>query len=622
MKPSIGECHHPYTGKPLQIDLPRLLETRLLVQSNSGGGKSWLQRRLLEQTAGHVQQIVIDTEGEFSTLREKFDYVICAPSGADAIATPDTAALLSRRLRETRVSAIVDIYDLKMPDRRRFVRLFLEELIDAPKSMWHPALVDVDEAHLYCPEKGEAESASAMIDLASRGRKRGLCAIFATQRLSKLHKDAAAELLNKLVGRTGLDVDVKRAADELGLSYKDAMQTLRNLEPGEFFAFGPALSKTITKVTVGSVQTKHPKSGDRQLSAPPAPSEKIKKVLAELADLPKEAEHEARTLAEVKAENTRLKREITTVQKQADPVATERAVQRARQETEQEHKANSLKLQRQFDRLKALAEETMQFIVKITADETLLKEGVDPETMGKAMKIAVDEIRRQVDARFESQRRLLENYRRQGARLFKEMESFLDGARVPIDVSVSKQEPVVVSVKPHAPVRSASVKIGSGDGDKSLTPMDRAILTVLAQLGEDGCRAKKLVLLAGYTLNGSTRNTFSKLRRLGLIVGDNTESMNITQEGLDALGAYNPLPLAGRDLVSYWLNRKMLTPMDRSILTALITNPDGLAAEPLCAEAGYTLNGSTRNSFSKLRTAGLIVGKNTDVMRASEELLA
>jgi uncharacterized protein len=42
----------------IAVDVPRLLETRMLVQSNSGGGKSWALRRLLEQTAPFVQQIV------------------------------------------------------------------------------------------------------------------------------------------------------------------------------------------------------------------------------------------------------------------------------------------------------------------------------------------------------------------------------------------------------------------------------------------------------------------------------------------------------------------------------------------------------------------------------------
>ena len=34
------------------IDLDSLLNTRLLVQANSGGGKSWLLRRILEQSHG------------------------------------------------------------------------------------------------------------------------------------------------------------------------------------------------------------------------------------------------------------------------------------------------------------------------------------------------------------------------------------------------------------------------------------------------------------------------------------------------------------------------------------------------------------------------------------------
>ncbi len=43
-----------------KLDVPRLLETRLLIQANSGGGKSWALRRILEQTAKQCQQIIID----------------------------------------------------------------------------------------------------------------------------------------------------------------------------------------------------------------------------------------------------------------------------------------------------------------------------------------------------------------------------------------------------------------------------------------------------------------------------------------------------------------------------------------------------------------------------------
>ncbi|MEG3598617.1 MAG: DUF87 domain-containing protein, partial [Pseudomonadota bacterium] len=44
-------------GKPVEFDIEELLATRLLVQGNSGSGKSHLLRRLLEESAGMVQQV-------------------------------------------------------------------------------------------------------------------------------------------------------------------------------------------------------------------------------------------------------------------------------------------------------------------------------------------------------------------------------------------------------------------------------------------------------------------------------------------------------------------------------------------------------------------------------------
>src|SRR6266480_1776057 len=114
----------------VDIDLGILLDTRLLIQSNSGGGKSWLLRRLLEQSHGRVQQIVIDLEGEFATLREKYDYVLAGKEG-DTPAEPRSAHLLAKKLLELNVSAIIDLYELHYQDRKQFVRLFLESMINA-----------------------------------------------------------------------------------------------------------------------------------------------------------------------------------------------------------------------------------------------------------------------------------------------------------------------------------------------------------------------------------------------------------------------------------------------------------------------------------------------------------
>ena len=129
------------SGGPLRMNLPKLIDTRLLIQANSGGGKSWMLRVLIERAAPHVQTIVLDSEGEFVSLREKFDFVLASKDEGEVPADPRAAALLARKLMELRVSAVIDLYDLELRQRREFVRLFLDSLLNLPKSLWSPALL-------------------------------------------------------------------------------------------------------------------------------------------------------------------------------------------------------------------------------------------------------------------------------------------------------------------------------------------------------------------------------------------------------------------------------------------------------------------------------------------------
>ncbi len=303
------------TQKPFQIDLPILLESRLLVQSNSRGGKSYFLRKLLEQTHGKVQQIVIDIEGEYSTLREKFDYLLVGQDG-DIPIQVRSAELLAKKLLETKVSAILDLYELKSYERISFVKNFLEAMIDSKKHLWHPVLVIVDEAHIFCPEakSGQAESTSAVIELASRGGKRGYCAVLATQRPAKLHKDASAECNNKFIGRASQDIDMKRGSAELGFTTREQMLSLRKLKPGEFYAFGTAIFPDVQKVKIDKVQSTHPESGSGKIYSAPQATDKIKNILKKLVDLPQKAEEElkekkdfVKKINELKSENRKLK---------------------------------------------------------------------------------------------------------------------------------------------------------------------------------------------------------------------------------------------------------------------------------------------------------------------------
>ncbi|HEY0076837.1 MAG TPA: DUF87 domain-containing protein [Abditibacteriaceae bacterium] len=316
MKPPILKFDGESNEANAVLDLDRLIVSRLLIQANSGAGKSLALRALLEGTHGRIPQIIFDPEGEFASLRERFPYILAGKEG-DVPTTVATAPLLCRRLLEVGTSCVIDLYELTMPDRRKYVRAFLEELMALPRELWKPLLVVIDEAHIFMPERGsgEAESTEAVIRLATQGRKRGFCLVAATQRLSKVHKDGAAELLNKMIGRTSLDVDIKRAADELGFG-KEKSAELKKLQPGQFYAYGPAISQEVALIQTGEVLTSHPDSSKSGAYTPPPPPTAIKELLAQFADLPEQAEEQGRSIEELRATVAELRAEL---KKQPEP---------------------------------------------------------------------------------------------------------------------------------------------------------------------------------------------------------------------------------------------------------------------------------------------------------------
>ena len=244
-------------GHSISIDLEELLATRLLVQGNSGSGKSHLLRRLLEECAGLVQQVVIDPEGDFVTLADHYGHVVI-----DAAAySPREIEALAGRVRQHRASVVLALEELEVEQQIRCAALFLTALFDAPREHWYPALVVVDEAQMFAPAAaGEMAddtrrlTLSAMTNLMCRGRKRGLAGIVATQRLAKLAKNVAAEASNFLMGRTFLDIDMQRAADLLGMDRRQA-ERIRDLQRGQFLGLGPAISRRPVAVEIGPVRT-------------------------------------------------------------------------------------------------------------------------------------------------------------------------------------------------------------------------------------------------------------------------------------------------------------------------------------------------------------------------------
>jgi hypothetical protein len=263
------------------LHLEELLATRLLVQGNSGSGKSHLLRRLIEQSAPYVQQVIIDPEGDYVQLADRYGHVVIAAQDYSVKGMEEIGA----RVRQHRYSAVLNLES--MPDidgQMRQAAAFLRGMFDAEREHWHSVLVFVDEAQIFAPSGTEGSddarkaTLAAMVNLMCRGRKRGLCGIIATQRLAKLAKNVAAECANFLMGRTLLDIDMARASDLLGMDKKKA-EIFRDLTPGRFIGLGSAIARRPIEISIGSVETFGRGGTPTLVPPPPMPEGSVDEIL-------------------------------------------------------------------------------------------------------------------------------------------------------------------------------------------------------------------------------------------------------------------------------------------------------------------------------------------------------
>lgn len=545
----------------LQVDPAKLVGSCGLVTGTRGSGKSYLVRVIVEQTIGAgLQTIILDPEGEFSTLRERCDLVIAGPEG-DTPCEARSAKLLARRIAELGVSVVADMHRLRGDESFAFVADFLTALDRLPKNLERPRLVVLDEAHVFCPESGRGraprETRDAVALLMSQGRKRGLGAILVTQRLSKLSKDAAAEAGTIFVCCTS-PIDLGRAQDVLGVTAQER-EELRDLPTGWCYATGRALSaRGVVKVHVRQATTTHPEPGERSLIAPPPPRGAIKRMLAELSTLPpaKEVE-EAATLADAQKRIRELERELAKPREYAIDVA---ALERA---------AKTAAAERDTQWLKALD----ALRLNIDSDISSVAAYVDTLPQAKAEKRAHP----------------------------------ANGKRYEAETRAAAPAPSPRAVKPAA----------SGDGRAHTTGKERGfvgkafdMLIALAQHGELTRRA--LAITSGMSVKGgSFARYLSAGRTLGYWTSEGTQ-IRITDAGRAAArecGA-KPLPRGGRELVEHWCQHDALTGKARDMLRAVVAaGADGIDRDSLAGaidmEGG---GGSFARYLSTLRSLELVSG--------------
>lgn len=580
-------------GHNVAIDLQTFLASRLLIQADSGGGKTYLLGVLCEQLWGKVQVIIIDPEGEFATLREQFGFVLVG-KGGDTPADPRSAALLAQRLLEHKASAICDIYEMKSSQRHEWVRRFLDAMIDAPKSLWHPVVVIVDEAHMFCPEKGmgESEALESMVALCTRGRKRGFCAVFATQRLSNLSKSASGMLLNRLIGPTFESGNITRAADELGIPKSRAdrqefVDSVKLLEPGHFYALGRAISRELVLVKIAKRLTTHPQVGVTAKNVtPPPPPANIAKLLPKLSDLPKEAEEKARTESELRKEVRTLHAELRRAQ-HATPAAPtvvkvdEQAIRTAIAQEVAPWQKHAEVLSRLLTERTTILQSMVRSLTAVANSGT--KGCEQPIPHPPATKVDLRAIKSKLETPLPSR-------------------------------PLSTPRPL-----PSRPLAPSPVPAPSS----SLSGPEKKILVALAKLraiGKDQPTREMVAGWAGYSPNGSAfTNPLGALRSYGYIEYPGAGVVSLTQGGLGMVGE-QPTPTQD-DL--HGLIREILTGPEHKILKVLLDGgrDSELSKQDLADKSSYSAEGSAfTNPLGALRSKGFVVYPKPGFIKPSEWL--
>ncbi len=549
-----------------EINLVDLLQSRLLIQGNSGSGKSTVARSILEEVFGKVPFVVLDIEGEYYTLKEKHgDIIVIGGQYADVPINIEMAEMLPQFIVSNRLSVILDLSDFKMDERVRFTKAFLEELMDLPQKYWISYLFFIEEAHKLCGEQDKQISASAVKDLMTRGRKRGYCGCLLTQRISKLHKDAAAECNNKFIGRTTLDLDMDRSGKELGFrSAKDNLK-LRDLKPGHFYAYGTSIEpQHVHEVTIKFPETKMPKAGSSLEIKPRKANESTLAALKKLSD-------------QVAATPAEDKKQINDALDQNTIWYYEGKINQLMDEHSKEfNRAHELEMLKN-DWAKLAVERG----VRLKKISDFIRE-LENEEMGKTILINDQEYESALKHELSKP-----NYEDQ---LTKIASSLNPGETFP-PAGLSKQF--------------------NGGHNSKLPPGELSILTACA-MHVSGLSRQQLTTICGY--KRSSRDQYILRLKQKMLITDEQNKITATKDGFKILGPnFKKLPV-GIELQKYWLN--VLPTGEKNILERLIKNfPNAITKDWISEITGYKR--SSRDQYILRMAAKEIIEVTGNKVKAS-----
>lgn len=563
----------------MALPYPRqLLDFHTFIGGKTGSAKSSKARLGVEDMLHRRLPVnILDPKGDWWGLKSSADgkgpgypIVIFGGVHADVPITPRSGGEVAKMIFTGNFPSLIDMKGWMPSERSQFVIDYLAQIF---KDSYGERPMVVDECHNFAP-KGRVLSPQAgemlhwMNRLASEGRGLGLNVTFVSQRPQKVHNDLLTSCETLIACKVIHKADRDAMKDWIdGCADRDignqVLNELASLKKPEAWVWCPEIEFGPKKVTFPMFET-------YDSFAPQSTSKRRLKGWAEV-------------------DIDRMRNQLQTVVAEAeanDPTTLKKTIKDLRDQLARSigHKQKS-----------SDTNEVRDLRKQLTAEQNRCK---DLETHAKALYEALQ------DAYDAGVQIIKIAGPIKNPATVKKPKTFLAKYRFTPPDSLLEKPAATTKIQNH-------IKTPSPDG---LSKMSSKILQVLAQFPAGGCELGKLTLLTGYRKSGGFLNSLSALRTAGYIDGPNTGVMKITHEGMQQ-GPFEPLP-EGEELVEYWVNHSSFNKMARAIL-AVLRDGTERTLEELTEATGYAKSGGFLNSLSMLRTAGVLVGKNTGNMRIS-----
>ena len=235
-----------------QVNADLLATGRTCVIGSSGSGKSYTVGVICEELCKNsVPFVIIDVEGEYSGLKEKYEAIWVGDHDNCDLKWRNSVDL--KALAQHAPDCPPIIFDVSEADRpREKVSEFLVALYREISRRRSPYLVILEEADRFSPQVGDR--LAIFDEIARRGRKRGLGFMLCTQRPSLVDKNVLSQCSNQLIGKLVIKNDLRSVAQFFsGTSLPNQLTTLSS---GEFFALG-GLSQEPARVKIRTRETRH-----------------------------------------------------------------------------------------------------------------------------------------------------------------------------------------------------------------------------------------------------------------------------------------------------------------------------------------------------------------------------